>query len=33
MIKEGGYLDIDPDDVWEEWLLYKNMSIKMWLDV
>ncbi|MFX2611726.1 hypothetical protein GRW77_02000 [Escherichia coli] len=24
MIKERGYLDIDPEDVWEEWLLYKK---------
>ncbi|MBT1868805.1 hypothetical protein KK010_02435 [Enterobacter mori] len=24
MINERGYLDIDPEDVWEEWLLYKK---------
>lgn len=24
MIKERSYLDIDPEDVWEEWLLYKK---------
>ncbi|WP_421512137.1 hypothetical protein ACOQH0_09910 [Enterobacter sp. JS8-1] len=24
MIKERGYLDIDPEDVWAEWLLYKK---------
>ena len=24
MIKERCYLDIDPEDVWEEWLLYKK---------
>lgn len=33
MIKERGYLDIDPENAREEWLLYKNMSIEMWLDV
>ncbi|EOE2555014.1 hypothetical protein VZ114_20740 [Enterobacter hormaechei] len=27
MIKERGYLDIDPEDVWEEWLLYKKYVI------
>ena len=29
MIKERGYLDIDPEDVWEEWILHKNMSNEM----
>lgn len=24
MVKERGYLDIDPENVWEEWLLYKK---------
>ena len=24
MIKERGYLDIDPENAWEEWLLYKK---------
>ncbi|MCU6328302.1 hypothetical protein KSU19_11625 [Enterobacter quasiroggenkampii] len=24
MIKERGYLDIDPEKAWEEWLLYKK---------
>ena len=24
MIKERGYLDIDPEDVWEDWVLYKK---------
>lgn len=24
MIKERGYLDIDHEDVWEEWILYKK---------
>lgn len=26
MVKERGYLDIDPENVWEEWLLYKKMT-------
>ncbi len=26
MVKERGYLDIDPENVWEEWLLYKEMT-------
>jgi len=26
MVNERGYLDIDPDNVWEEWLLYKKMT-------
>lgn len=24
MIKERGYLNIDPENAWEEWLLYKK---------
>ncbi|NQF30888.1 hypothetical protein [Enterobacter asburiae] len=27
MIKERGYLDIDPENAWEEWLLYKKYVI------
>lgn len=26
MVRERGYLDIDPEHVWEEWLLHKKMS-------
>lgn len=26
MVNERGYLDIDPENVWEEWLLYKKMT-------
>lgn len=26
MVRERGYLDIDPENVWEEWLLHKKMS-------
>ena len=24
MIKERGYLDIEPENAWEEWLMYKK---------
>ncbi|QNQ20013.1 hypothetical protein HF650_09705 [Kosakonia sp. SMBL-WEM22] len=24
MIKERGYFDIDPENAWEEWILYKK---------
>jgi hypothetical protein len=27
MIKERGYLDIDPENAWEEWLMYKKYII------
>ncbi|WP_312209720.1 hypothetical protein [Pseudescherichia sp.] len=26
MVRERGYLDIDPENVWEEWLLHKKMT-------
>ncbi len=26
MVNKRGYLDIDPENVWEEWLLYKKMT-------
>lgn len=26
MVKERGYLDIDHENIWEEWLLYKKMT-------
>ena len=26
MVNERGYLDIDPETVWDEWLLYKKMT-------
>jgi len=26
MVRERGYLDLDPEDVWEEWLLHKQMT-------
>lgn len=26
MVRERGYLDIDPENVWEEWLLYKRVT-------
>lgn len=26
MVRERGYLDLDPEDVWEEWLLHKKMT-------
>ncbi|WP_312267815.1 hypothetical protein [Pseudescherichia sp.] len=26
MVRERGYLDIDPENAWEEWLLHKKMT-------
>jgi hypothetical protein len=26
MVRERGYLDIDPENVWEEWLFYKRVT-------
>jgi len=26
MVRERGYLDIDPENVWKEWLLHKKMT-------
>lgn len=26
MVRERGYLDIDPENVWDEWLLHKKMT-------